>query len=97
MHVMICISIVKFKNIVRIGIGLINKDFNVANKMPGWEDNSIGYHSDDGNIFVSKTQGEKYGPKFSTKDVIGCCMDYINKQVFFTKNGEKFVIFILKF
>lgn len=61
----------------------------VASKIPGWESNSIGYHSDDGNIFISKTQGEKYGPTFSNKDIIGCCIDYLNKISFFTKNGVK--------
>lgn len=78
-----------------MAIGLIGKDFNVNNKIPGWETNSIGYHSDDGNIFVSKTQGDPYGPTFNSGDFVGCCVDFINKIVFFTKNGEilKNVIF----
>jgi hypothetical protein len=71
-----------------MGIGLIGKDFNVQNKIPGWESNSIGYHSDDGNIFISKTTGELYGPIYTTGDVVGCCINFINKIVFFTKNGE---------
>lgn len=74
---------------MRIGIGLVNKDSIITGKIPGWESNSIGYHSDDGNIFISKTTGEKYGPTFTDKDVIGCCMDFLNKISFFTKNGEK--------
>jgi hypothetical protein len=79
----------------RIGIGLIGNDFNVQNKIPGWENNSIGYHSDDGNIFISKTTGESYGPKFDNNDFIGCCINYIEKVVFFTKNGVALVDFFL--
>jgi len=67
----------------------VNKDTVAASKIPGWESNSIGYHSDDGNIFISKTQGEKYGPTFTNNDVIGCCVDFINKLAFFTMNGTK--------
>jgi hypothetical protein len=63
----------------------------VQNKIPGWEPNSIGYHSDDGNIFIAKTTGDPYGPVFMDGDVIGCCVDYVNKVVFFTKNGEALV------
>lgn len=72
-----------------IGIGFINKDFNVLNKIPGWESNSIGYHSDDGLVFLCNSQGEKYGPVYTNGDFIGCCINTIEKYFFFTKNGEK--------
>jgi hypothetical protein len=75
----------------RISIGLVGRDFNVQHKIPGWDANSIGYHSDDGNIFQGKSNGEPYGPKFIDNDIIGCCVDFINKIVFFTKNGEMLV------
>lgn len=72
-----------------IGIGFINKDFNLQNKIPGWESNSIGYHSDDGLLYLCNSIGEKYGPVYTTGDFIGCCINTIEKYVFFTKNGEK--------
>lgn len=27
------------------------------------------------------------GPSFSTDDVIGCCVNFLSKTVFYTKNG----------
>ena len=37
---------------------------------------------------------EKEGPTFTTGDVIGCCFNLIEKQIFFTKNGKKLDIAI---
>ena len=52
---------------------------------------SWGYHSDDGNFFFSgDTNGygyNDYGPSFTTGDTIGCCLNFRNNTVFFTKNG----------
>ena len=30
-----------------------------------------------------------YGPTFTTGDVIGCCFNLVEMQIFFTKNGKK--------
>lgn len=71
-----------------IGVGLCGKDVRLG-KMPGWEKNSWGYHGDDGMLFLeSGRTGHKYGPKYTTGDVVGCGVDIVNRLVFFTKNGE---------
>ncbi|CAG8631463.1 5172_t:CDS:2, partial [Cetraspora pellucida] len=31
--------------------------------------------------------GELYGPSFTAGDIIGCCLNFRDKTVFFTKNG----------
>ncbi|CAI2173614.1 2988_t:CDS:2 [Funneliformis geosporum] len=54
--------------------------------MPGWEDSSWGYHGDDGKKFFN-ADGEPFGPKFMTSDTIGCCLNFINNTVFYTRNG----------
>ncbi|RIB10902.1 concanavalin A-like lectin/glucanase domain-containing protein, partial [Gigaspora rosea] len=52
----------------------------------GWDDGSWGYHGDDGNFFHSRDY-YRYGPLFSTSDTIGCCLNFKNNTVFYTKNG----------
>ena len=53
-----------------MGIGLADKTVNM-NRLPGWEKDSYGYHGDDGNSFSSSGNGKKYGPTFTTGDIIG--------------------------
>ncbi|ABW98111.1 ranbpm (nucleomorph) [Hemiselmis andersenii] len=69
-----------------IGIGLCDKDTNL-DRLPGWEKNSLGYHGDDGYFFRDSGTGTPYGPCFGKNDVIGVCLNFIEKIVFFTKNG----------
>ena len=57
----------------------------------GWTKQSIGFHSDDGKIFIESGRGGKdsttksYGE--SDGDIIGCGYNYDKNVVFFTKNG----------
>jgi len=53
----------------------------------GWDKQSYGYHGDDGNSFSSSGNGQTYGPTFTTGDVIGCCVNFVNNTCFYTKNG----------
>lgn len=57
-------------------------------RLPGWESQSWGYHADDGNSFAAQRDGSPYGPKFTTRDVVGCGIDFSKGQAFFTKNGR---------
>ncbi|CAG8825273.1 2105_t:CDS:1, partial [Dentiscutata erythropus] len=50
------------------------------------EPDSWGYHSDDGDFFNCAIINHPYGPTFTTGDTIGCCLNFINKTAFFTKN-----------
>ncbi|KAF0433485.1 SPRY-domain-containing protein [Gigaspora margarita] len=69
-----------------IAIGFCTK-LAELNKLPGCEKNSWGYHSDDGNFFDCSELEEPYGPKFETSDTIGCCLNFRNNTVLYTKNG----------
>jgi Ran-binding protein 9/10 len=72
----------------RVGIGLCESSVKL-DKMPGWELGSYGYHGDDGCTFQETSHnGERYGPKYGTGDVIGCCWDLVDDIVFFTRNGR---------
>ena len=57
------------------------------------EKNSYGYLVDDGTIRAARSI-KTYGSTFTTGDVIGCCFNLVEKQIFFTKNGKKLDIAI---
>lgn len=59
----------------------------------GWNNYSIGYHSDDGNIFMNSYQYNSL-EKYNIGDTVGAGIIYkdVNKyEIFFTKNGELIV------
>ena len=57
----------------------------------GQENNSWGYHSDNGYFFYpskyTSKYGKSYGPLFTTGDTIGCYLNFKNNIIFYTKNG----------
>ncbi len=65
---------------------LLNKIIHYYVILIGWENVSWGYHGDDGNFFYSDKL-EPYGPVFTADDTIGCCLNFTNNTVFYTKNG----------
>lgn len=70
-----------------IGIGLSADNVNI-NKLPGWDKLTYSYHGDDGCIFCSSGAGQPYGPTFTTGDIIGCGVNFLDNTCFFTKNGH---------
>ncbi|KAF8746254.1 hypothetical protein AX14_000052 [Amanita brunnescens Koide BX004] len=70
-----------------ISIGFVGHDVKL-NRLPGWEQNSWGYHGDDGCSFAAEKSGNPYGPIYGTGDVIGCGIDFTTNKAFFTKNGN---------
>lgn len=69
-----------------IGVGFSTPKPSLT-RLPGWEQDSWGYHGDDGYIFACSASGKPYGPKFSSLDVIGCGINFRTGSAFFTKNG----------
>lgn len=53
----------------------------------GWEQESWGYHGDDGRAFAGQQSGRVYGPSYTKGDVIGCGINYRENHAFFTRNG----------
>ncbi|KAF0492621.1 SPRY-domain-containing protein [Gigaspora margarita] len=70
-----------------IGIGFCAKTV-LLNRLPGWENDSWGYHGDDGHSFCCSGTGKPYGPVFTTGDTIGCCINFRDGTAFYTKNGK---------
>ncbi|XP_059468342.1 SPRY domain-containing protein 3-like isoform X2 [Neocloeon triangulifer] len=54
-----------------IAIGLTNREF-PRYRHPGWNKGSIGYHADDGKIFIGSGVGEPFGPRCHKGDRMGC-------------------------
>lgn len=53
----------------------------------GWENDSFGYHGDDGNVYIGNQNAKHYGPGYTTNDIVGCGINFLNKTIFFTRNG----------
>ena len=74
-------------------IGIGEKDITEKCIQLGLTTYSYGYHSK-GRSYNNKKQ-TKYGETFAKGDIIGCGVDFINKSIFYTKNG-KFLDFAFK-
>lgn len=71
-----------------VAVGLATKAFELK-KLPGWDNDSYGYHGDDGAIFHGRgRQLATYGPSFGAGDTVGCGIDYESRSIFFTLNGK---------
>jgi len=72
-----------------IGIGVATKPY-PSFRLPGWNKLSIGYHSDDGHLFVSDDEGGRsFGPAYGTGDAITVEHDASSSCINFYKNYEK--------
>ena len=71
-----------------VAIGLSTRRFSPADKMPGWDAESFGYHGDDGGIYHGRGEMlRRYGPSYGPGDTVGCGLEYGSRRVFFVKNG----------
>lgn len=74
------------RNTIAIGM---SSDHDMNNTFPGWTSASFGYRAEDGVKLHNDTKGKQpFGPPFSTSDVVGCGIDFLRMEIFFTKNGK---------
>ena len=69
-----------------IAVGFAIKSASLG-RLTGWEPGTIGYHADDGNLYRGAGTGSSFGPSYTTNDVVGCGINFVEKSFFFTKNG----------
>lgn len=70
-----------------VAVGLSTAGFDLAQRLPGWDGKSIGYHSDDGMAYPAPSSSSRW-PCFGVGDVVGCGIDHQAKTVFYTLNGK---------
>ncbi|KAK4004804.1 ran-binding protein 9 isoform X3 [Daphnia magna] len=73
------------KGSIAIGIGTKKMNLSV---LPGMQKNSFGYLGNSGGKFWGSEVGRAYGPPFTTNDTIGCGVNLVARQIFYTKNGK---------
>jgi len=56
-------------------------------KLPGWEDESYGYHGDNGGVYICYPFARLWAPRFGTNDVVGCGLAAGGTLGYLTKNG----------
>ncbi|KAI1300515.1 hypothetical protein EDD11_006174 [Mortierella claussenii] len=84
------ITIDQFKEVKgsAISIGIASKSLR-KNCQVGWDLNSWGYHSDDGFLYFGNgKQNIKYAYEYKENDVVGCGINFVDRAVFFTQNGD---------
>ncbi|KAF0982045.1 hypothetical protein FDP41_011906 [Naegleria fowleri] len=71
---------------IMIGLTDEKSDF-VNTRHPGYDANSFGLFGLDGAIYTNSKKVKPITTKFADGDVIGCGVNYNQKNIFFTKNG----------
>jgi hypothetical protein len=69
-----------------VGLGLTNGPLRYLERMPGWDEDTWGYHGDDGDKFHSSGSSDGHIETYGPGDTVGCGV--IDGRLFFTKNGR---------
>ena len=85
------VHILSFGHLRAIAVGAVPKDYSIEHA-PGWSENSVGYHTDNGELYHSSGRGKVFGPVPREGDTVGCGVSLIPNNtkscvVFFTHNS----------
>jgi hypothetical protein len=74
-----------------VAIGVAGRNY-ALDQMPGWQEGSIAFHLDDGNLFVQAGDPARFGPVCVQGDVVGCRVKFgpngSPKSMTWTRNGQ---------
>eukprot|EP01102_Stenamoeba_stenopodia_P015039 TRINITY_DN5083_c0_g2_i2.p1 TRINITY_DN5083_c0_g2~~TRINITY_DN5083_c0_g2_i2.p1 ORF type:complete len:1019 (-),score=177.26 TRINITY_DN5083_c0_g2_i2:64-3066(-) len=82
------VYIVKLEPEAAVAVGICDQDYDLDVNVPGWGENSCGFHSDLRRFYYQEGHGILYGPQLFAGDTVGCGFIFDTGQVFFTRNGE---------
>ncbi|KAL4230338.1 hypothetical protein ACF0H5_010721 [Mactra antiquata] len=82
------------KGTIAMGLGPHNY---APNRQPGWNSQSIGYHADDGGIFLESGSPTRRTLKCQVGDIMSFYIDFARNKGFFRRNGEKVIELNLNF
>ncbi len=72
-----------------ISLGFCGEFCDLTQAHPGWNVWSVGYHGDNGAIYDPSSFGKKEtGLQFGLGNTVGCGIDYVSEEYFFTRDGQ---------
>lgn len=71
-----------------IAVGISDPSETDSSAHLGWFPSSYGFHADIGCAFHASGTGAAFSTRWKEGDVIGCGIDFIRSEVFYTLNGE---------
>ena len=60
-----------------VAISVAKKDYPL-HRFPGWNEGSIGYHADNGQLYKEAGIGSEFGPKCGNGDIMGCGIHFLD-------------------
>ena len=69
-------------------IGLSTSLSRWVSRLPGWDKLSYGYHGDNGGLYHGTGRNIGLVGTFGLGDTVGMGVDYVNRHIFVTKNGQ---------
>ncbi|KAL7796221.1 ankyrin repeat-containing domain protein [Trichoderma afarasin] len=71
-----------------VGVGFATDETELENQL-GWTMGSWGFHGENGKVYHARCRrGRPYAEPYSSGSTIGCGVDFNNRSIFFTVDGE---------
>ncbi|PKK47724.1 hypothetical protein CI102_7111 [Trichoderma harzianum] len=71
-----------------VGVGFDTDEIELDYDVLGWVKGSWGFHGQNGYVYQGSRRGRPYAKPYSSGSTIGCGVDFNNRSIFFTVDGE---------
>ncbi|XP_065900727.1 SPRY domain-containing protein 3-like [Dysidea avara] len=71
-----------------LAIGLGSNTYPL-HRHPGWNPGGVGYHADNGQLYVERGQGVDFGPTCTTGDTMGCGLQFTDDEADFSSEESE--------